>query len=266
MHGILDTDGSDPVSKLTYVNNQGKTIPLFLSDIVISHNARFCQVIQMYTNDTILVRHLGEQVAHRLHTSQIMINLSYVSPQEQDYTKMKNEREAWQPGRPVEVFSKSASNWCIGYIIKPLVVRSDERIAHGDVWFQVVYFIEKSGKVKYKQAKADHSDVLCDAKQGSRSDPELWVKFHELLAKQEPRYLHPSILARMTPQKRTAENSINKQNGVQDNIFSSKATVHRNTDVKTNKNQGSSDKFGESLQAGDRETNELPGKRAKKKL
>jgi len=180
--------------------DNGEKIPLTPSDIIISAMDRvlgvnssgsssreFCQIVRLYANGTVLARVLGTDAPRLMKVNQIMVNLSYVGAKEQAYTELRRTRENWRPGRQVEVYSRSLGSWCVGYVCKCIELRSDTRIAHGDLWFQLVYFNPESSKVCYKQVKFDKKDHLADLSRLKESPR--WEQFHQELLKEKSNYL-----------------------------------------------------------------------------
>jgi len=182
------------------LSSGGEKIPLQPSDIIISTMERtlgavssagtsreFCQIVRLYANGTVLARVLGTDAPRLLKVSSIMVNLSFVGLKEQAYTELRRTREKWKQGKPVEVYSRSYDCWCVGYICKCIELRSDTRIAHGDLWFSLVYFAPQVPKVCYKQIKFDKKDFLRDVDRLEES--ELWEQFHHELLKESETYL-----------------------------------------------------------------------------
>jgi len=196
------------------VQSGGEKIPLQPSDIIISTMDRtlgvssassssreFCQIVRLYANGTVLARVLGTDAPRLLKVSSIMVNLSFVGLKEQAYTSLRRTREDWRPGMRVEVFSRSLDCWCVGYICRCIELRSDARIAHGDLWFELAYFAQQISKVCYKQVKFDKKDFLRDNER--LKEPELWEQFHHELLKQNENYLPKQLHERLgSPVKR----------------------------------------------------------------
>lgn len=197
--------------------DNGEKIPLTPSDIIISaidrvlgvnasgsSSREFCQIVRLYANGTVLARVLGTDAPRLMKVSNIMVNLSFVGAKEQAYTELRRTRESWRPGRPVEVFSRSLDCWCVGYVCKCIDLRSDTRIAHGDLWFQLVYLNPQSSKLCYKQVKFDKKDFLADV--DGLKGSERWEQFHQALLKEKenrlPRQLREK-LGKPLPQRRS---------------------------------------------------------------
>jgi len=168
-----------------------ENILLNVNDVIITvvDGRDFCQILQLYSNSTLLTRILGTESPRLIKAKSILVNLSYIGRKEIAYLKLRRERETWVPGRPVEVFSVSQQNWCVGYVTKSIELRKDPRVVHGDAWFEVVYL--SSGRVRYKQIKFDHDALLKDVT--DLKDSEEWEPFHELLKLEDQRNL-PEVL------------------------------------------------------------------------
>jgi len=185
----------------------GEKIPLQPSDIIIStldrvlgsgssSSREFCQIVRLYANGTVLARVLGTDAPRLMKVSSIMVNLSYVGAKEQAYTELRRTREKWEPGRPVAVFSRSLDVWCPGYICKCIDLRSDARIAHGDLWFQLVYLDVKHSELRYKQVKFD-KETLADVEK--LNECKHWEQFHDLLRKTNKHLIGVHVVKRLTP-------------------------------------------------------------------
>lgn len=183
----------------------GEKIPLQPSDIIISTLDRvlvsstspsreFCQIVRLYANGTVLARVLGTDAPRLLKVSSIMVNLSFVGAKEQAYTELRRSREKWEPGKQVSVFSRGLDWWCPGYISQCIDLRSDARIAHGDLWFQVVYLDSQNSKLRYKQVKFDNQ-TLEDASR--LKECKHWEQFHELLLKENQNRLSSQLIKRL---------------------------------------------------------------------
>lgn len=217
--------------------SNGEKIPLQPSDIIISaldrvlgvqsntSSREFCQIVRLYANGTVLARVLGTDAPRLMKVSSIMVNLSFVGAKEQAYTELRRMREAWLPGRPVEVKSRSLDRWCVGYICKCIDLRSDTRIAHGDLWFQLVYFDPDNSKLCYKQVKFDKRDYLRDVDRLKESDQ--WKQFHrQLLEENEghiPRQLRQKLgkhVQRRSPSPQSSESTTSMgEDTISDNVL-----------------------------------------------
>jgi len=232
--------------------DNGEKIPLTPSDIIISAMDRvlgvnssgsssreFCQIVRLYANGTVLARVLGTDAPRLMKVSQIMVNLSYVGAKEQAYTDLRRTRESWRPGRPVEVYSRSLGLWCVGYVCKCIELRSDTRIAHGDLWFQLVYFNPESAKVCYKQVKFDKKDNLADVNRLKKSP--WWEQFHQELLKEKDNYLPTCLqeslgkhVQRRSPSPQSSESTTSM--GEHDAGFGLKKVKKMKADVPVGKN------------------------------
>jgi len=200
--------------KMGNATSIGENIPLQPSDIIISSldpvlgvqgsvsNREFCQIVRLYANGTVLARVLGTDAPRLMKVSSIMVNLSFVGAKEKAYTELRRLREAWRPGKRVEVFSRSLNRWCVGYICKCIDLRSDARIAHGDLWFQLVYYDSENAKLCYKQVKFDKKDYLSEERRFKGSN--LWEQFLDALSAEKesrlPRELH-ELLSKSSPRR-----------------------------------------------------------------
>jgi len=201
----------DTVERLENVDqNNGENVLLKASDIIISNmepengildtilgvkasetpSPVFCQIVQLYENGKILARVLGTDASLVMKVNQVMVNLSFVGAKEQAHSELKRTRESWKPGRPVEVYSRSLKCWCVGYVCKCIELR-EKRVAHGDLWFQLVYFHPSCTKLCYKQVKFDETAHLTDVSRYKGS--ELWEQFHQKLSQEKHTNL-PRIL------------------------------------------------------------------------
>jgi len=201
----------DTVERLENVDqNNGENVLLKASDIIISNmepengildtllgvkasetpSPMFCQIVQLYENGKILARVLGTDASLVMKVNQIMVNLSFVGAKEQAHNELKRTRESWKSGRPVEVYSRSLECWCVGYVCKCIEFRK-KLVAHGELWFQLVYFHPSCTKLCYKQVKFDETAHLADVSRYKGSD--LWEQFHQKLSQEKHTNL-PRIL------------------------------------------------------------------------
>jgi len=134
-------------------------IPLVVADIIVSKEQQFCQVVRLFENQTVLVRLLGTDKPKLFRIADIILNLSVISQREKDYNSKRRSREKWRRGQKVEVWTKSSKQWCVGYVFKPFLLRSDQRIAHPDLWFQLVYYNPNGKKLQYKQLRFDSQNL-----------------------------------------------------------------------------------------------------------
>lgn len=150
-------------------SDSDEVVPLYVSDVIILQDQQFCQIVRLYNNQTVLIRILGTDKPKLVKTSEILINLSYISKKETLYNKKRQMRQSWDENERIEVFSRSGGTWCVGLIIRKFLLRADKRIAHPDMWFQVVYYSATQEKLRYKQLKFDskHIQKVSDITSGS---------------------------------------------------------------------------------------------------
>lgn len=140
-------------------SDSDEVVPLYVSDVIILQDQQFCQIVRLYNNQTVLIRILGTDKPKLVKTSEILINLSYISKKETLYNEKRQMRQSWDENERIEVFSRSGGTWCVGLIMRKFLLRADKRIAHPDMWFQIVYYSATQEKLRYKQLKFDSKHI-----------------------------------------------------------------------------------------------------------
>jgi len=140
-------------------SDSDEVVPLYVSDVIILQDQQFCQIVRLYNNQTVLIRILGTDKPKLVKTSEILINLSYISKKETLYNEKRQMRQSWKENEKIEVFSRSGGTWCVGFIMRKFLLRADKRIAHPDMWFQIVYYSATQEKLRYKQLKFDSKHI-----------------------------------------------------------------------------------------------------------
>lgn len=125
---------------------------------VISAKGAIIQIVK-FERRTIIGRHLGSSEVCQVDPSHVQVNLSQIGATEQRYRQRQRTHWNFTENTPIEVFSVSSGEWCVGKITKRFLLAENPEVVH-DLWFQVEYFSERYGKIRYKQLKYDDHTKL----------------------------------------------------------------------------------------------------------
>lgn len=125
---------------------------------VISAKGSIIQIVKFERN-TIIGRHLGSSEVCQVDPSHVQVNLSQIGATEQRFRQRQRTHWNFTENTPIEVKSVSSGKWCVGKITKRFLVAENPEVVH-DLWFQVEYFSERYGKIRYKQLKYDDHTQL----------------------------------------------------------------------------------------------------------